>query len=592
MTGRRMQPFTGARVYIQGKLSPIPHWRDIVALERSTYTAPPLSREQIRHAQEVQETTGETFDAVLVKLGFCTPETALEVLAEQAGLPLVHLTERDLDPKIIALIPTELAFRHQVLPLSGTATTLRVAIADPFNIAAADDIRLVTGRDVELVFAPPQEIHRFVETLYTRRMITDTAEDDVQVLDENPDEIGDLESMAKEATVVKLVNLILHQAVQERASDIHVEPFEKGMKVRYRIDGILHETPPPPRRLQAAIISRLKIMASLDIAERRKAQDGRIKTRIAGREIDIRVSTVPTLYGESVVLRLLDRSAMNYGLAEIGMNPGILRRIEKLITLPHGMILATGPTGSGKTTTLYASLRATYSSEKKILTIEDPIEYQLDGVNQIQVHAQIGMTFANGLRSILRQDPDIIMVGEIRDPETAEIAVHSALTGHLVFSTLHTNDAASAVTRLLEMGIEAYLVTSSLEAVVAQRLVRTICPRCKAPRRDLDTLRAKLAGSDFPLTARDTLYMGRGCENCKQSGYRGRTGIYELLLVDNVIRPLVMERAPATTIRAAAIQQGMRTLREDGWQKVLQGITTVEEVMRVTRQDGMEPIEE
>ena len=389
-------------------------------------------------------------------------DPALQALAREACLPLVHLSERDIDPRVIALIPTELAFRHQVLPLSATAISLRVAIADPFNTAAADDIRLVTGRDVALVLAPPDEIKRFVEEHYTRRMIADTAEDDVQVLDDNSDEIGDLETMAREATVVKLVNLLLRQAVQERASDVHVEPFERDLKVRYRIDGILHEAPPTPKRLQSAIISRLKIMSNLDIAERRKPQDGRIKTRIAGREIDIRVSTVPTLYGESVVLRLLDRSAMNYTLTDIGMLPSMFRRIEQIISMPHGMILATGPTGSGKTTTLYASLRAAYSSEKKILTIEDPIEYQLNGVNQIQVHPQIGLTFATGLRHILRQDPDIIMVGEIRDPETAEIAVNSALTGHLVFSTLHTNDAASAVTRLLEMNVETYLVASSV----------------------------------------------------------------------------------------------------------------------------------
>ncbi len=550
-----------------------------------------LSHEQWRTAQAMQTATGQSLDEILIELGFCTQETALAAVAERAGLPLVELVERELDARVIALIPTELAFRHQALPLSATPTSLRVAIADPFNTTAADDIRLVTGRDVELVYANPLDVRRLVEEHYTRRMIADTADDDVQVLDENSDDIGDLETMAREATVVKLVNLILRQAVQERASDVHVEPFEKGMQVRYRIDGILHEVPSPPKRLQAAIISRLKIMASLDIAERRKPQDGRIKTRIAGREIDIRVSTVPTLYGESVVLRLLDRSAMNYGLPDIGMLPDTYRKIEQIITLPHGMVLATGPTGSGKTTTLYASLTAAYSTEKKILTIEDPIEYQLHGVNQIQVHPQIGLTFSAGLRSILRQDPDIIMVGEIRDGETAEIAVHSALTGHLVFSTLHTNDAASAVTRLLEMGIEPYLVASSVEAVVAQRLVRTICPNCKAPRPDMDTQRLELADSEFPLGDSDLLYMGRGCEQCKHSGYRGRTGIYELLVMDNAIRPLIMDRAPAAVIRAIACQHGMRTLREDGWRKVLLGVTTLEEVVRVTRQDDIEPVE-
>jgi type II secretion system protein E len=563
-----------------------------VPIEHSIQTETPLSREQWRQVLATQREANQSLDEVLVRLGYATPETAVEVIARQAGVPLVYIAERELDPAVIALIPTELAFRHQALPLSATPTTLRVAVANPFNGAAADDIRLVTGRDVELVCADPRELRRLVEEYYTRRMIADTVDDDVQVLDGDDDEIGDLESMAREATVVKLVNLILRQAVQERASDVHVEPFEKGLQVRYRIDGILHDVPAPPKRLQAAIISRLKIMATLDIAERRKPQDGRIKTRIAGQEIDIRVSTVPTLYGESVVLRLLYRNAMNYTLAEIGMLPSALSRIEQLISLPHGMILATGPTGSGKTTTLYAALRAAYSVEKKILTIEDPIEYQLAGVNQIQVHTQVGLTFATGLRHILRQDPDIIMVGEIRDPETAEMAVQSALTGHLVFSTLHTNDAPSAITRLLEMGIQPYLVSSSVEAVIAQRLVRVICPKCKAPREDMDTLLAKLSGSEFPITRHDMLYMGRGCDYCKQSGYRGRTGIYEMLTMDNAVRPLVMERAPASAIRAVATQQGLRSLREDGWQKVLLGVTTVEEVLRVTRQDDIEPVAE
>ncbi len=560
-------------------------------IEHSMTSQMPLSREQWRTAQARHSATGQSLDEILVDLGFCTQDMALETVAHQAGVSLVQIAERELDPAVIALIPTELAFRHQALPLSAIGLTLRVAVANPFNTAAADDIRLVTRRDVELVYADPHDIRRLVEEHYTRRMIADTADDDVQVLDDDSDEIGDLESMAREATVVKLVNLTLRQAVQERASDVHVEPFERGLQVRYRIDGILHEVPAPPKRLQSAIISRLKIMAMLDIAERRKPQDGRIKTRIAGQEIDIRVSTVPTLYGESVVLRLLNRSAMNYGLSDIGLMEDMQQRMESLITIPHGMILATGPTGSGKTTTLYASLRAAYSTEKKIITIEDPVEYQLHGVNQIQVHPQIGLTFAAGLRSVLRQDPDIIMVGEIRDGETAEIAVHSALTGHLVFSTLHTNDAPSAVTRLLEMGIAPFLVASSVEAVVAQRLVRTICANCKVPRPDMETVRIELEGSEFPLGKDDLLYMGHGCEQCKHSGYRGRTGIYELLVMDNGIRPLVMERAPASAIRAAATQSGLRSLREDGWHKVLTGVTTLEEVVRVTRQDDIEPVE-
>ncbi|MHB9023286.1 MAG: type II secretion system ATPase GspE [Armatimonadota bacterium] len=529
-------------------------------------------------------------DEIVANLGEDAEDAAPSSLAARAGVEIVQISERDLQAEVISRIPAELAYRHQALPLSLHDSTIRVAVADPFNVAAADDIRLVTGLKVEMVFANPPDIRRLVEEHYMRRMIADTTDEEVQILDDDSDEIGDLERMAKEATVIKLVNLILRQAVQERASDVHVEPFERGMKIRYRIDGILHEVSSPPRRLQSAITSRLKIMANLDIAERRLPQDGRIKSKIAGREIDIRMSTVPTMYGESVVLRLLDRSAMNYQLDEIGLSARNLKRLGKLLDLPHGMILATGPTGSGKTTTLYAALREAYSPTKKILTIEDPIEYQLDGVNQIQVHPKIGLSFANGLRHILRQDPDLIMVGEIRDSETAEIAIHSALTGHLVFSTLHTNDAATAVTRLLEMDIEPYLVASSVEAVIAQRLVREICKNCKEVRKDADEVIAKLAGSGFDTSRIHKLYQGRGCDQCKHSGYRGRTGIYELLIMDKYTRPLILQHTSAGELKEAACARGMKTLREDGWEKVLEGITTVEEVVRVTRQDDVDMI--
>lgn len=548
----------------------------------------PLTDDQLREAIDSQRETGALLGEALVNLGFCSQEKVHAALAKQADVPLVQIHEKDLNQSVITLIPAELAYRHQALPLSLHDSTIRIAIADPLNVAAADDIRLVTGLCVEIVAASPQNIRRLVEEHYMRHMIADTTDEEVQILEDSQDEIGDLERMAKEATVIKLVNLILRQAVQERASDVHVEPFEKGMKVRYRIDGMLHEVSSPPKRLQAAIISRLKIMATLDIAERRLPQDGRIKSKIAGQEIDVRVSTVPTLYGESVALRLLYRSGMNYDLRKIGMMPDTLRKMEKLITLPHGMVLATGPTGSGKTTTLYAALQKAYSPEKKVITIEDPIEYQLDGVNQIQTHSRIGLTFANGLRHILRQDPDIIMVGEIRDSETAEIAIHSALTGHLVFSTLHTNDAAGAVTRLLEMDVEPYLVASSVEAVLAQRLVRLICPNCKEPRHDADEMMSKLGDiGGHPMNGH-TLYKGRGCDQCKQRGYKGRMGIFELLLVNDRIRSLALSRSPARLIREAAIDGGMTTLRQDGWLKVTEGLTTVEEVVRATQQDEIE----
>ncbi|HUV04724.1 MAG TPA: type II secretion system ATPase GspE [Armatimonadota bacterium] len=550
-----------------------------------------LTDEQLQQAMAAQRESGQSLPEVIVNLGFCAQEQVHSAISEHAGVPLVQIHEGDLNPQVISLIPAELAYRHQALPLSADDSSIRVAIADPFSVAAADDIRMVTGLAVEIAYADPQEIRRLVEEHYVRRMMADTTEDEVQILEESEEEIGDLARMAREATVIKFVNLILRQAVQERATDVHVEPFEKGMRVRYRIDGVLHEISSPPRRLQAAIISRLKIMANLDIAERRLPQDGRIKSKIAGREIDIRVSTVPTLYGESVALRLLDRSAMSYTMETIGMLPDALKKMDRLIVLPHGMILATGPTGSGKTTTLYAALRKAYSPAKNVITIEDPIEYQLDGINQIQVHPKIGLSFANGLRHILRQDPDIIMVGEIRDPETAEIAIHSALTGHLVFSTLHTNDAAGAVTRLLEMGIEPYLVASSVEAVLAQRLVRLICPKCKALAEHADEIIARFSENGVKMQRTPKLYRGCGCDQCKQTGYRGRTGIYELFLMDDRIRSLVLERAPAGAIRDVACEHGMRTLRQDGWNKVLDGITTAEEVVRVTQQDEVESVE-
>ena len=545
-----------------------------------------LTQEQLLQALAVQSETGQQFADVVANLGFRSLNDIYEAVSRYSGVPMITIQERLLDNNVISLIPAELAYRHQSLPLSKEGNILRIAVADPFNISIVDDVRLVTGLSVELFFADPQEIRRLVEEHYVQRMIAD-ADEEVQVLEDSDDEIGNLERMAREATVIKLVNLILRQAVQERASDVHVEPFEKVMRVRYRIDGVLHEVSSPPRRLQSAIISRLKIMANLDIAERRLPQDGRIKSKIDGSEVDIRVSTIPTLYGESVVLRLLDRSAMTYSLETVGMNSDTLAQMQRLTALPHGMILATGPTGSGKTTSLYAALQRAYSPEKKVITIEDPIEYQFDGINQIQVHPKIGLTFASGLRHILRQDPDIIMVGEIRDAETAEIAIHSALTGHLVFSTLHTNDASGAVARLLEMNVEPYLVASSVEAVLAQRLVRLICENCKEPIRPTEEMLCRLTDDCGSVGDVEFFYHGRGCDQCKQTGYRGRKGIYELLTIDDPVRSLILDRAPASAIRDAGCQHGMRTLRQDGWTNVIHGLTTLDEVVRVTQEDDM-----
>lgn len=546
-----------------------------------------LDENQLRQVVAIHRDTGQPLSELFVGLGFCSEGDALETIALEANVPFIKLNERDLDPDALSLIPPDFAYKRFILPVSTSDGHIKVAVSDPFDAALSDDIRLLTGLSAEVVFANPVEVRRLVEEHYMRRMMAAATDEEVEILDEAAEELGDLERMAREATVIKFVNLMLRQAVQERASDVHVEPFERDMRVRYRIDGVLHEISSPPKRLQAAVISRLKIMASLDIAERRLPQDGRIKTKIAGREVDIRISTIPTLYGESVVLRLLDRSAMDYTLETIGMLPDTMALMERVITIPHGMILVTGPTGSGKTTTLYAALHRAYTPEKKIITIEDPVEYQFDGINQIQVHPKIGLTFASGLRHILRHDPDVIMVGEIRDFETAEIAVHSALTGHLVFSTLHTNNAAGAVTRLLDMGVEPYLAASSVEAILAQRLVRTICPNCKEEYQESGMAAARMARNGLHA---QTLLRGKGCDLCKNTGYKGRTGIYEFLILDDTIRAMVLERASSDAIADAAIKRGMRTLREDGWLKVKSGITTVDEVVRVTQEDEMENI--
>jgi general secretion pathway protein E/type IV pilus assembly protein PilB len=406
-------------------------------------------------------------------------------------------------------------------------------------------------------------------------------DEDVEVISELSDEVGELAEMAQEASVVRLVNEILLEAVEQRASDVHLEPQERGLRIRYRVDGLLHSQPAPPEinRFQAAILSRLKIMARLNIAEKRLPQDGRIKLRVAGRDIDVRVSVIPMLYGEGVVLRILDKGRMVFNLKSIGMDDRTYEIFEELIGYPHGILLVTGPTGSGKTTTLYSALNEVKSDNTKIITVEDPIEYHLDGINQIQVHSRIGLTFAAGLRSILRHDPDVILIGEIRDYETAESAIQASLTGHLVFSTLHTNDAAGAFTRLVDMGVEPYLVASTVEAVMAQRLVRTICPECRETYQPED----RDLPDDFPRDGLGTLARGTGCRNCQGTGYLGRIGVFELLRTTDPIRDLTLKRASSSAIRNQAASEGMYSLREDGWRKVQAGVTTIEEVLRVSK---------
>jgi general secretion pathway protein E len=551
-----------------------------------------ITPEKLELALKEQASLGKNprrLGEILVDLGFISESDLLKTLSFQLGLKYLTFSEF---PKIIpnGSYPTvKFMKQYKLVPIGIEDNVLKVAMSDPLDKYALDALRVFSGKSLEIYISSEKDIMEAIEQYFGGEVQMTTImegmrEEDIESVDISlQEDVHHLRDMAFEAPIVKLVNMLITRAVENRASDIHIEPFENNVKVRYRIDGALNELEPLPKRLQAAVISRVKIMSRLNIAERRLPQDGRIRLRVSGRDIDLRVSTMPTIYGESVVMRILDRDSSLINLEHLGFPEDVLEKYKKIITAPYGMLLVTGPTGSGKTTTLYASLRKINSPDKKIITIEDPIEYQVEGVNQIQVKPKIGLTFANGLRHIVRQDPDIIMVGEIRDIETAEISIHSALTGHLVFSTLHTNDAPGAMTRLLDMGIEGFLVSSSIIGVLAQRLVRLICPSCKEPYNPSQELIDKV---EFPEAAADiTTYYGTGCEECRYTGYKGRTGIFELMVVSDDIRQLVLEKASVDAIRQQAISEGMQVLRESGWQKVKQGLTTIEEVLRVTQEE-------
>jgi type II secretion system protein E len=509
----------------------------------------------------------------------------LRELAGALGWEFLDLPKLAVPTEVRNKISTKVAFQFTALPVALENDVLTVAVCDPFNSALLNMVEFDAQCPVKFALAPRAEIEKALKKYYGVGAETleeiEEEEEPIELLVGTDKEITEGD---QEASVIKFVNQVIWEAYKDRATDIHFEPAEDELRIRYRIDGILHQTPMPPqlKRYQAALISRIKVMSGMNIAEKRLPQDGRINVRIKGEELDIRVSTVPTVYGESVSLRLLTRGKIFLSLDKLGFAPKDEAALRELIVKPHGIILVTGPTGSGKSTTLYAALSTINSVQKRIITIEEPVEYELKGINQIAVRSDIGLTFAVGLRHILRQDPNVIMVGEIRDLETAEIAIRAALTGHLVFSTLHTNDSASAFTRLIDMGIEPFLVASSVEAVLAQRLVRTICPHCKVEQKVEPGYLLKIG---FPRDeiATTTFYKGAGCEECRQLGYQGRLAIYELLLVNENLRPLIMNRAPASTIAQKAIEQGMRTLRMDGWNKVKAGITTIEEVLRVTQ---------
>jgi general secretion pathway protein E len=550
-----------------------------------------LSAETLEKAHERQR-DGKGLGDVLLEMGAIDSSTWARALATHYGLPFRDQLPEDgsiLD--LIEELPINFAKRHLLLPVGVDGGTVVLATADPSNIGAIDDVRLLLGKPLRVFVAPGPVIVDAINRVYDMSsgsasdLMDDLDQERLDLMATDLDEPRDLLESDDEAPIIRLVNSLLFQAAKDRASDIHIEPYERDLKVRFRIDGILYDIISPPKRFQPVIISRVKIMAGLNIAEKRLPQDGRIRIRLAGKDIDIRVSTVPTAFGERVVMRLLDKTTTVLHLQELGLTGNKHEVVNRLIRQSHGIILVTGPTGSGKTTTLYACLSKINTVDKNIITIEDPIEYQLHGIGQIQVNPKIELTFASGLRSILRQDPDVIMVGEIRDLETAEIAIQAALTGHLVFSTLHTNDSFGAITRLLDMGIEPFLVSSSVTAVMAQRLVRRVCPDCREAYQPTREELEELGVPPQQLLGQTIYRTGPGCAQCKSTGYRGRSGIHELLVVDDEIRNLVMKNADAAAIRRAATARGMNTLRGDGADKILQGLTTLEEVLRVTQED-------
>jgi type IV pilus assembly protein PilB len=556
-----------------------------------------ISVDQLRQAQTDQRSSGKRLAYSLAKLGILGEKELTEFLAKQYGVPSISLSEFEIDPEVIQLVPKEVAQKHTVLPVQRAGSTLIVAMSDPSNIYAIDDLKFLTGLKIEPVVTTDAAIEEAIVRYYEQPSEIGSYDDvlgdldlhDIDFTDDGTDDFDVLDSQqeAEQAPVVKLCNLILLNAINKNASDIHIEPYEKVYRVRYRIDGVLHQEMVPPLKLKNAITSRMKIMAQLDIAERRLPQDGRIKMRIGkNREMDFRVSTLPTLFGEKIVMRLLDRENLELDMTKLGFEAEPLKQFKDSIHRPYGMCLVTGPTGSGKTTTLYSALTELNSLEVNISTAEDPAEYNLMGVNQVQMHEDIGLNFATALRSFLRQDPDIIMVGEIRDFETAEIGVKAALTGHMVLSTLHTNDAPSTINRLLNMGIEPFLVTASVNMIVAQRLARRICRDCTMPDAGV-TEQALVDAGMKPAEARSCKpKRGRGCKTCGDTGYRGRVALYEVMVLSDPLKDLVLQGASTAELKSEAIRLGMATLRRSGLNKILEGMTTLEEVLRVTASDS------
>jgi type IV pilus assembly protein PilB len=552
-----------------------------------------ITEAQLQEALKEQKASGIRLEQALVKLGYVTNEIIIAFMGTQMGIPTVNFSDLgELDANVVKLVPENICQRQTLIPISKTGNTLTIAMADPLNVSAIDDIRLMTGFEIKPVLASEADIKQAIVKYFS------TSSAEMEEVMKDLENVGDIEvveteeeidaaklaAASEDAPIVKLVNAILTRAIEEGASDIHLEVYEKSTRTRYRIDGVLHERPSPPKKIYPALVSRIKIISELDIAERRKPQDGRCKIKVAGKEVDMRVSILPTSFGEKVVIRILDTSNLQLDLSQLGFEPDVLQIYKKNIEAPYGMILVTGPTGSGKSTTLYSTLSLLNFPDVNILTIEDPVEFIVKGINQVQVNPKAGLTFANGLRSFLRQDPDIIMVGEIRDGETAGIAINAALTGHLVLSTLHTNDAPGAVTRLDNMGIEPFLISSSVIMVIAQRLVRKICPKCKEPYEVspevLEDLNIKPQEGEKII-----FYKGMGCSYCANTGYKGRAAIYEVMTMNDEIRKAILRRATASEIKKIAVESGMITLREAGIRKVKAGVTSIEELLRVTTAD-------
>ncbi len=545
-----------------------------------------ITAEQLQQAKAEEKRLDLRLRKVLVRMGLIEEEDLVAFLSTKLKLPRIELSNYLIDPQTIDLVPEDIARKYELIPVLKVGKRITCAMLDPWNIFALDEIRMMTNLAVDPAVATETEIKKALDEYYgakgSMEDLVKAIDEDVMSVEKGKEmDIAKLQDIGEEPVVIKIVNLILLEAAQEGASDIHIEPEKDALKIRIRVDGMLREISSPPKHLQSAIISRIKIMSNLDIAERRRTQDGRFTVNIRGKEIDVRVSTLPMVYGENVVLRLLDISSALIGLMNMGFSKEVLETYQKLIARPHGIVLVTGPTGSGKSTTLYASLNEINSVEKNIITVEDPVEYKLEGIRQMQVNPKVDLTFAIGLRSILRQDPDVIMVGEMRDGETAEVAIQAALTGHLVFSTLHTNDAPGAVTRMLDMGVEPFLVSSSVIGVLAQRLIRTICPDCK---KKYKPSKEELADIGLDPAIQVEFCKGEGCDKCRNTGYKGRVGIYELMVPNDEIRNMVLRKASSDEIRKEALSSGMVSLKADGIQKVMQGFATVEEVLRVAEE--------